>query len=401
MFGVNFADGRIKGYPSATNQYMSIFVRGTSDYGVHDFIDQQNDIVLDQISGLMWMQQDAGQVMDWPSALEYCDDLELGGYSDFRLPDAKELQALIDYDRSPDTTNSPAIDPIFQSTSFTNEAGATDWNYYWTSTTHLDGLNLGESAVYICFGRCLGYVNGNYLDVHGAGSQRSDPKTGTKPDPTNPRSPQGDIIRIDNAVRCVRGGEATFLDDATLAPTPEATPAPTPEATPAPTPEPTPEATLAPTPESTEESVCQDDDSWHHINKEKRDCAWVRQRTERRCSFKSTEGVLASDACALSCGTCTLEGCGNDETFRLGRSGHKSQKGCDYISHSTQRCTTKGLVLSDDTNLRHHAFAYAECRAACFTCPSELPACTEPNTEWRVKGKKHRNKGCAWIGENP
>jgi len=41
-------------------------------------------------------------------------------------------------------------------------------------------------------------------DVHGAGSQRSDPKTG---DPNNfpqGRGPQGDVIRINNFVRLVR-----------------------------------------------------------------------------------------------------------------------------------------------------------------------------------------------------
>jgi len=40
------------------------------------------------------------------------------------------------------------------------------------------------------------------MDVHGAGAQRSDPKTGR---PTS-RGPQGDMIRVNNYVRCVRGG---------------------------------------------------------------------------------------------------------------------------------------------------------------------------------------------------
>jgi hypothetical protein len=46
------------------------------------------------------------------------------------------------------------------------------------------------------------------MDVHGAGAQRSDPKAG---DPTRfpyGRGPQGDVIRIYNYVRCVRGGTA-------------------------------------------------------------------------------------------------------------------------------------------------------------------------------------------------
>lgn len=42
------------------------------------------------------------------------------------------------------------------------------------------------------------------LDVHGAGAQRSDPKTGDASRFPRGRGPQGDVIRIDNFVRCVR-----------------------------------------------------------------------------------------------------------------------------------------------------------------------------------------------------
>jgi hypothetical protein len=46
------------------------------------------------------------------------------------------------------------------------------------------------------------------MDVHGAGAQRSDPKTGDASDYPTGHGPQGDVIRIDNLARCVRGGEA-------------------------------------------------------------------------------------------------------------------------------------------------------------------------------------------------
>jgi hypothetical protein len=47
------------------------------------------------------------------------------------------------------------------------------------------------------------------MDVHGAGSQRSDPKSGNPSQFPYGRGPQGDVIRIYNFVRCVRGGLAT------------------------------------------------------------------------------------------------------------------------------------------------------------------------------------------------
>jgi hypothetical protein len=71
----------------------------------------------------------------------------------------------------------------------------------------------GGAAVYVAFGEALGYMemppgSGNYqlLDVHGAGAQRSDPKTGNPADYPHGHGPQGDVIRIFNYVRPVRGG---------------------------------------------------------------------------------------------------------------------------------------------------------------------------------------------------
>ena len=66
--------------------------------------------------------------------------------------------------------------------------------------------------MYVSFGRALGWMQfplgfGEYLllDVHGAGAQRSDPKTGNPADFPHGRGPQGDVIRINNYVRLVRG----------------------------------------------------------------------------------------------------------------------------------------------------------------------------------------------------
>ena len=49
----------------------------------------------------------------------------------------------------------------------------------------------------------MGYMF-NWLDVHGAGAQRSDPKIGDPSDYPTGHGPQGDAIRIFNYIRCVR-----------------------------------------------------------------------------------------------------------------------------------------------------------------------------------------------------
>ncbi|QJB55869.1 DUF1566 domain-containing protein [Pseudodesulfovibrio sp. zrk46] len=210
-FGVNFADGRIKGYPingrgKQGRKYMR-YVRGNPLYGKNSF-EANGSTVMDKATGLTWQKRDSGTPMNWESALSYCDNLNLGGHKDWRLPNAKELQSIVDYTRSPQTSRSAAIDPKFMVSD--------PESYFWTSTTHLDGPK-PDRAVYVAFGRAMGYfapprsnASKRFLDVHGAGAQRSDPKSGDPSRFSQGHGPQGDDIRIDNYVRCVRGGTAVY-----------------------------------------------------------------------------------------------------------------------------------------------------------------------------------------------
>ena len=209
LFGVNFADGRIKGYGyrraesnQDTKKFYVRYVRGTSSYGKNNFEESKEGILLDSVTNLMWTKKDSQKTMNWKESLGYCENLDLGGFNDWRLPNAKELQYIVDYSRSPDTTSSPAIDEKFQLSAIKNEAEQKDWGYYWSSTTHSDGPNPSNAAAYISFGRALGKMRGEVIDVHGAGAQRSDPKEGS----LEFRGPQGDAIRSKNFALCVRGG---------------------------------------------------------------------------------------------------------------------------------------------------------------------------------------------------
>ena len=185
--------------------------------------DNDNGTITDKATGLMWMKIDSGQLkagnnkdgkLNWQAALKWAEDLSYAGYSDWRLPNAKELQGIVDYSRSPETTNSAAIDPIFQTTSLVSEDGRQDYPFYWTGTTHAS-VRRASTAAYVAFGRSTGWMqdrrSGQYklMDVHGAGSQRSDPKSGDPSRFPRGRGPQGDVIRINNFVRCVRAGVAT------------------------------------------------------------------------------------------------------------------------------------------------------------------------------------------------
>jgi hypothetical protein len=235
MFGVNFADGRIKGYglimPGRGDKtFFAICVRGNPAYGKNDFQDNHDGTVTDRATGLMWSKADSGAGMNWQAALAWTQGKNAEkhlGHDDWRLPNAKELQSIVDYSRSPATTHSAAIDPVFGCTPITNAIGQTDYAYYWTGTTHA-GMRGGDAAVYVAFGRAAGWMwppggpprmpgppdagmgrppaSGDYhfVDVHGAGAQRSDPKSGDPAMFPHGRGPQGDVIRIYNFVRLVR-----------------------------------------------------------------------------------------------------------------------------------------------------------------------------------------------------
>jgi hypothetical protein len=195
------------------------YVRGNPEYGLNDFVDNgdpsagsgQAGTVTDLATGLMWQQTDSGIPMDWESALGYCENLEYAGYDDWRLPNAKELQSIVDYTQAPDAQNpaqqGPAIDPIFDVTETES--------WFWTSTTLLESppnLGSGSQAVYVAFGQAFGVFNdpqGNntLINVHGAGAQRSDPKSGDPADWEDGFGPQNDQIRIYTGGQPPRGDQ--------------------------------------------------------------------------------------------------------------------------------------------------------------------------------------------------
>ncbi len=228
LFGVNFADGRIKGYDlsmpgGGEKAFYVICVRGNQHYGTNKFQDNGDQTITDDATGLMWSKEDSRKGLNWQEALAWVqarNQEDFLGHNDWRLPNAKELQSIVDYTRSPDTTQSAAIDPVFTCTPITNEAGQEDYPCYWTGTTH--GESVGRAAIYVSFGRSMGFMFGEWRNVHGAGSQRSDPKIGDPADYPQGRGPQGDAIRIYNFARLVRSidPQSVQLVEPDLAPLP-------------------------------------------------------------------------------------------------------------------------------------------------------------------------------------
>jgi hypothetical protein len=229
FFGLNYVDGHLKSYEKDasgmnTATYYVRCVRGNTSYGVNDFEDNSDGTITDHATNLMWQQDDIS-TSEFDDAITQCAGSSTGGYSDWRVPNIKELHSIVDYTESPGYTSNPALDTDYFNitTGLKNEEGDDDYPYYWSSTALVGSSGKGDSAAYLTFGRGMGYIDGTgFLDVHGAGAQRGDFK-----DPSvqaaNSDSyaadanssfggttayssgPQGDIRRAGfNYVRCVR-----------------------------------------------------------------------------------------------------------------------------------------------------------------------------------------------------
>ena len=181
-FGVNFGTGHIKAYNISAGPKHSVrFVRGNLAYGVNLFQDNGDGTISDLATGLMWQQTDNGSGIDWEHALAYVqlqNKANYLGHNDWRLPNAKELQSLVDYTRSPGATNpanvGPAINALFSCTGILDDGGKADYPYYWTGTSAIRNPNgIYFSAWYVAFGRA---EDGNGEDLHGAGAVRFDAK---------------------------------------------------------------------------------------------------------------------------------------------------------------------------------------------------------------------------------
>ena len=233
-----FSDWRL---PTIKKLYSLISFKGTDPSG---FTDNGDMTVTDTATGLMWSKKDSAAGMTWQDALNWVQAKNTAnylGHNDWRLPNAKELHTLVNYANAPDVNAKPAIDTaLFSCTGITNENGDADYPYYWASTTHAGYSATGSSggyAVYIPFGRALGWPTGAtaWVDVHGAGCQRNDPKT--KPPYSGATThvvtkngvtytgyahgPQGDALRGFNFVRLVRDqGCAATINGSLLLHTP-------------------------------------------------------------------------------------------------------------------------------------------------------------------------------------
>jgi len=107
------------------------------------YTDNGDGTISDNVTGLMWVQDgnssgcNNGVELNWQDAINYCDNLNYAGYSDWRLPKFRELNSIVDTARY-----DPSINPVFINTAGTE-------GHYWSSTTYAGDTS---NAYYVDFG---------------------------------------------------------------------------------------------------------------------------------------------------------------------------------------------------------------------------------------------------------
>lgn len=86
-----------------------------------DFVDNGNGTVTNTDTGLTWQQLGSESQMTWEEALNYASSLDLAGCTDWRVPNRKELQSIVDRSQ-----RNPAIDSIL--------FPQTHAEFYWSSS---------------------------------------------------------------------------------------------------------------------------------------------------------------------------------------------------------------------------------------------------------------------------
>lgn len=85
--------------------------------------DQTKEVVTDKTTGLMWQDDSdvASVTKTWKGAINYCENLTLAGFTDWRLPNINELRSIVYY------SEDPAIYAVFENVQS---------EFYWSSTTN-------------------------------------------------------------------------------------------------------------------------------------------------------------------------------------------------------------------------------------------------------------------------
>jgi hypothetical protein len=128
-----------------TLRYHARYVRGAKPTNGHNYRNNLDGTVTDLDTGLMWAQV-PGPAVNWQGALAYAENLALAGFTDWRLPNIKELQTLVDLTLTTATTAATAVAPVNR---VLFPAVTTPATAYWSSTALRGGGNSAPTSAWL------------------------------------------------------------------------------------------------------------------------------------------------------------------------------------------------------------------------------------------------------------
>ena len=140
---VTFSQGKFVPAAQSRFGFWALCVRNNQK--TISFVDNGDNTITDQKTRLIWQKQDDGSKRSRENALDYCENLTLGGSSAWRLPNIKELESIVDDNR---------VSPSINTSYFTNTKSGSNSdyissseylassNYSWTVT-----FNSGEASI--------------------------------------------------------------------------------------------------------------------------------------------------------------------------------------------------------------------------------------------------------------
>ncbi|MBN2791581.1 MAG: DUF1566 domain-containing protein [Desulfuromonadales bacterium] len=93
-------------------------------------VDNGNGTVTDPHTGLMWQQGETDS-MTRDAALQACENSNLAGYDDWRLPNVKELASLVDFNRFNPSADDTSFPDIFSNNYWSSSIQSSDPNKAW------------------------------------------------------------------------------------------------------------------------------------------------------------------------------------------------------------------------------------------------------------------------------
>jgi len=91
------------------------------------------EIVVDNNTSLIWQDDNDTKNIrkNWLESISYCENLNIGTYNDWRLPNKNELSSIVDHSRYAPSINTAVFKNVISDSS----------SYYWSSTSDFNDSN--------------------------------------------------------------------------------------------------------------------------------------------------------------------------------------------------------------------------------------------------------------------